>query len=104
MRRLRDLIGAGELGLGEVPYRPDQIMVLAAELFSKLSPRKQQIITLRFFEGLTADEVVERTGYTPSVVRHEFYRGLEELRAIVEEGSRPVPETGEEKIKLKGKM
>jgi nucleoside-diphosphate-sugar epimerase len=30
--RLHELIGAGELGLGEVPYRQDQVMVLAAEM------------------------------------------------------------------------
>ncbi|MFB6451683.1 NAD-dependent epimerase/dehydratase family protein [Bradyrhizobium tunisiense] len=30
--RLRELIGAGELGFGEVPYRPDQVMVLAADM------------------------------------------------------------------------
>jgi nucleoside-diphosphate-sugar epimerase len=30
--RLRALIGAGELGFGEVPYRPDQVMVLAADV------------------------------------------------------------------------
>lgn len=30
--RLRDLIGAGDLGFGEVPYRPDQVMVLAADV------------------------------------------------------------------------
>jgi nucleoside-diphosphate-sugar epimerase len=30
--RLRDHIGAGELGFGEVPYRPDQVMVLAADV------------------------------------------------------------------------
>ncbi|MCK1393530.1 NAD(P)-dependent oxidoreductase [Bradyrhizobium sp. 1] len=32
VRRLHELIGAGELGLGEVPYRPDQVMVLAADM------------------------------------------------------------------------
>ncbi|MET4089335.1 NAD(P)-dependent oxidoreductase [Bradyrhizobium sp. S3.5.5] len=32
VERLRDLIGTGELGFGEVPYRPDQIMVLAADM------------------------------------------------------------------------
>lgn len=32
VRRLRDLIGTGELGFGEVPYRPDQVMVLAADM------------------------------------------------------------------------
>lgn len=30
--RLRDHIGAGDLGFGEVPYRPDQVMVLAADV------------------------------------------------------------------------
>lgn len=29
---LRDHIGAGNLGFGEVPYRPDQVMVLAADV------------------------------------------------------------------------
>jgi nucleoside-diphosphate-sugar epimerase len=32
VKRLRELIGAGELGFGEVPYRPDQVMVLAADV------------------------------------------------------------------------
>lgn len=32
VRRVRDLVGAGELGFGEVPYRPDQVMVLAADV------------------------------------------------------------------------
>jgi nucleoside-diphosphate-sugar epimerase len=32
VRRLHALIGTGELGLGEVPYRPDQVMVLAADM------------------------------------------------------------------------
>lgn len=32
VRRLHELIGTGGLGLGEVPYRPDQVMVLAADV------------------------------------------------------------------------
>ncbi|MFT4116885.1 NAD-dependent epimerase/dehydratase family protein [Bradyrhizobium sp.] len=32
VRRVHDLVGAGELGIGEVPYRPDQVMVLAADM------------------------------------------------------------------------
>lgn len=31
-QQLRDLIGRGELGFGEVPYRPDQVMELAADV------------------------------------------------------------------------
>ena len=69
--------------------------VLAAELFSKLSPRRKEIISLRCVEGLTADEVKERTGYTESVVRNEYYRGLEELRAMVEQKSGGSPERRE---------
>jgi len=36
----------------------------------RLSPRKQEIIRLRVFEGLTPDEIVKRTGYTVATVRH----------------------------------
>lgn len=32
VKRLHELIGTGELGLGEVPYRSDQVMVLAADM------------------------------------------------------------------------
>jgi RNA polymerase sigma-70 factor (ECF subfamily) len=74
-----------------------EILIFAAELFGKLSPRKQVIIGLTFSEGLTAEEVAERTGYTLSVVRHDFYRGLKELRTTIEQGRRLVPETEENK-------
>ncbi|WP_426614742.1 NAD-dependent epimerase/dehydratase family protein [Bradyrhizobium sp. McL0616] len=53
--RLRDLIGAGDLGFGEVLYRPDQVMVLAAGV--------------KRLEGL---------GWRPSV---EFEQGLRETVA-----------------------
>jgi RNA polymerase sigma-70 factor (ECF subfamily) len=70
-------------------YVSPEILVFAAELFGMLSPRKQQIIRLIFYEGFTAEEVAERTGYTLPVVRHDFYRGLGELRATVEQGRVP---------------
>ncbi len=76
----------------EAGFVHPETAVFAAELFNKLSFRRREILSLRFVEGLTADEVVERTGYTESVVRNEFYRGLNELRAIVEHGSARAPE------------
>ena len=36
----------------------------------------------RFFHGLTAEETAAQTGYTLSVVTHEFYRALKELRDL----------------------
>src|ERR1700694_6165171 len=63
-----------------------EILVFAAELFRMLSHRKHQIIRLIFYEGLTAEEVAERTGYTVSVVRHDFYRAVRELRTTIEQG------------------
>jgi RNA polymerase sigma-70 factor (ECF subfamily) len=74
-----------------------EILVFAAELFGMLSPRKQQIIRLIFYEGLTAEEVAERTGYTLPVVRHDLYRGLGELRTTIEQGRHLIPETEENK-------
>lgn len=52
----------------------------AAELRSLLSADQLQTIELHFFEGLTLEEIVERTGQSLVNVRHHYYRGLEKLR------------------------
>lgn len=77
------------------PFSPEKI-IFAAELIAKLSPRRQEIIRLRFFEGLTREEVVARTGYTHSVVRHEFYRAIEELRTWLDQNSTEKMSRGDE--------
>ena len=71
-----------------------ELLAQVEELFSRLSPRKREIISLRVFEGLTPDEIVKRTGYTVATVRHELYRGLAELRRAYRHARQPEPEDG----------
>jgi RNA polymerase sigma-70 factor (ECF subfamily) len=53
---------------------------LIEQLLNTIQPRQRKAIELTFFFGLTAEEVAAQTGETPSVVRHNLYRGLSKLR------------------------
>jgi len=56
---------------------------LIEQLLNTIQPRQRQAIELTFFFGLTAEEVAAQTGETPSVVRHNLYRGLSKLRTAL---------------------
>lgn len=54
--------------------------ILLEKSLATLQPRQRRTIELTYYEGLTAEEIAERTGETVRVVRHNLYRGLEKLR------------------------
>jgi RNA polymerase sigma-70 factor (ECF subfamily) len=54
--------------------------LLLKKALGNLQPRQQRTIELTYYEGLTAEEIATRTGETVRVVRHNLYRGLEQLR------------------------
>jgi len=56
---------------------------LIEQLLNTVEPRQRQTIELTFFHGLTAEEIASKTGETPSVVRHNLYRGLHKLRVAL---------------------
>lgn len=57
-----------------------QDRLLLRQALGNLQPRQQRTIELTYYEGLTAEEIAARTGETVRVVRHNLYRGLEQLR------------------------
>lgn len=59
------------------------VACLIDQLLTTIGPRQRRVIELTFFEGLTAEEISKRTGETPSVVRHNLYRGLSKLRQAI---------------------
>ncbi len=61
---------------------------LIEQLLETIQPRQRQTIELTFFHGLTAEEIAEKTGETPAVVRHNLYRGLSKLRLALVESER----------------
>ena len=60
-----------------------EIVRLITQLLACIKPRQREAITLTFFEGLTARQISNKTGETPTVVRHNLYRGLSKLRSVL---------------------
>ncbi len=52
----------------------------------RLDEEKRRIVTLRFIQGLSSEEVAEITGKTPEAVRIMQFRSLLELKKIMTEG------------------
>jgi len=64
------------------------------ELINTLSPRRQEVITLRFFAGLRNREIAEVLGLDERTVASHLCRGLEDLHRKWVEESMPVKEEG----------
>jgi RNA polymerase sigma-70 factor (ECF subfamily) len=56
------------------------------EALQKLTPDQQQVIILRFIEGLGYEDVAEAIGKTSGTVRVIQHRALSKLRQLLEEG------------------
>ncbi len=57
---------------------------LLRQAFKSLNNRQKQTMELFFFEGYTLREISEQLGESLGNVRHYYYRGLQELKGIVE--------------------
>ncbi len=66
--------------------------ILLEQALSSLQPRQRRTVELTYYEGLTAEEIAQRTGETVRVVRHNLYRGLERLRRKITAPQRRVPD------------
>jgi len=79
-RQLREKRGKGKtkLSIDEVvlvsPDRPDRVLALDECLtqLEKLDPRQSRIVELRFFSGLTVEEVALIMDSSPTTVRREW--------------------------------
>lgn len=58
------------------------------QLLDSLSERAREIVILRVFVGLSAEETADMVGSTPGAVRVAQHRALASLRKAVEEGER----------------
>ena len=83
---------AAEPKLSWNPGDVAEVARLMDQLMGSLSPRRREILELTYFEGLTADEIAARLHESVNVVRHELYRSLEKLRAVVSQDSHTATE------------
>lgn len=59
--------------------------------FSKLSPRQAQFITMRFYEGMSYEEIAEATGVDIKAVYNKVYEGIKILRQQLPAQYRNIP-------------
>src|SRR6266853_610798 len=69
------------------PFHGAEAICLVEQALEMIQPRQRRTIELIYYEGLTADEVAERTGESTRVVRHNLYRGLAKLRSVMQEAA-----------------
>jgi len=51
---------------------------------SRIGREEAQVIRLKHFEGWTFEEIARRLGVAPSTIKTRYYRGLGELRPLLE--------------------
>jgi RNA polymerase sigma-70 factor, ECF subfamily len=83
-----------------LPFASAEVVVLVEQVLKLIQPRQRRAIELTYYEGLTAEQASAVTGESVRVVRHNLYRGLERLRAVL--CSRP-PEAGQKSGKPTGR-
>ena len=67
------------------PFQGAEAVCLVEQALGMVQPRQRRTIELIYYEGLTAEEVAERTGESAPAVRHNLYRGLAKLRSVMHE-------------------
>jgi RNA polymerase sigma-70 factor (ECF subfamily) len=66
------------------PDRSEALMVLAA--IERLPIAYRETLTLRFVEGMTGQEISQKTGLTEGSVRVNLHRGVKQLKEELERG------------------
>ncbi|MBV9180480.1 MAG: sigma-70 family RNA polymerase sigma factor [Acidobacteria bacterium] len=61
-------------------FNSAETLCLVKQALELINTRQRRVIEMVYFEGLTSDEVAERTGQSVRVVRHHLYRGLDRIR------------------------
>ena len=74
------MLGSEDAALADAERR-----AALAPLLSKLAPREQMILHLRFFEGLTQSEIATRLGISQMHVSRLLARSLAEMRAAADD-------------------
>lgn len=77
-------------GLDPVAKSPQESSVLVREALATLNNAQKTALELAYFDGLTMQEIAERTSQTVANVRHHFYRGLDKLRSCLKVATKKV--------------
>lgn len=76
-----------------------EIVRLAREVLETLSESQRKAIELVHTEGLTFDEMAQRTGQTLDAAKHQYYRGMARLRECIR--ATPIEQEGRNELRSK---
>jgi RNA polymerase sigma-70 factor, ECF subfamily len=76
-------IGLQNASIKPASFPLPETIILIDQVLGQLQPRQRRTVEAVYFEGLTAEEISNRTGESVRVVRHNLYRGIEKLRKAV---------------------
>jgi RNA polymerase sigma-70 factor (ECF subfamily) len=65
---------------GPSALSPQESARLVHQALELIDEKQRRTIELTYYEGLSANEIAERTGESLTTVRHSLYRGLAKLR------------------------
>jgi RNA polymerase sigma-70 factor, ECF subfamily len=68
-----------------------EIKVPVRQSMNAQSDTQKSVIELACYEGLSMQEIAERTGDSFANVRHHYYRGLQKLRSLISGGDDKKP-------------
>jgi RNA polymerase sigma-70 factor (ECF subfamily) len=86
--RLGSCLAAEQASPSEQAVRHEDALRVAAAL-GQLPDANREAVVLRYYEGLSLDEISARLGRTPAAVAGLLKRGLKQLRATLTDGSEP---------------
>lgn len=72
---------------GEADRLPDRLLLLDA--LSRLGDRQRAIITLRYWEHLSTEEISSALGCSSATVRSQLCRGLARMRSLIDHPEAP---------------
>jgi len=64
-------------------FAPHELKHLIRQGLATLSGAQKQVVELVSYEGLSMQEIANKTGDTLVNVRHHYYRGLQKLRSFI---------------------
>jgi len=64
-------------------FAPDELKHLLRQGLATLSSAQKQVVELVSYDGLSMQEIADKTGDTLVNVRHHYYRGLQTLRSFI---------------------
>ena len=103
-RRDADVVLAtpnGSLGSGFERESPERVVdrLVVTDQLNLLPPAQQQVLLLAFYGGLTHVEIADRTGLPLGTVKSQLRRGMERLRARLDEATHAVTYPGREEVR-----